>query len=537
MPTVPMLEPRQQTARALPDAQLQAPLSNDVQNAANAAGNAADVAGRIAYRQQVQRNADRVLQAETTLRRDYLAFEQEARQRTGQNAWGLTNDAAKWWRENSGKYLEGLENGEQRRAVQGTISDLQTRSIDSLGTHEANERRRSLDESGRASIVSSINLAASQHNDPAALQGAKRDITNRVQALSALNGWSPELKAANESQYLTDLHKQVLQSMVDTNPSGAQQYYAANKAEIAGTEHAQIEKALEIGGIRVRAQTAVDELMAMNLGRTATLAKAREKFAGAEEDEIIQRIGARFGEIDAVKAKAEKDTADAAWDVFARAGSVDAIPPSVMSRLDGRTLIALRSAERTQRTAESVKTDWNTYGELRDMARDNPKAFASLDLRKYRAEVSDQDLRTLYSLQNTAAKPDEAHEINTVARQLSTVHTQMGWGSKDKEKQGMFDSAALRELQTAQDQKGSALTAEERQKVIDRLLIEGEITRNWWPDKEVRLFEITDPSDAQRFEVSVPDADRHKIEAALNRRGIPVTDDAVRALYMQKNGL
>ncbi len=200
-------------------------------------GNAAFSIGRDI---EQRTDADSVMRAETEVKAQYLEWEAEAKQRTGQNAWGVAKEAGTWWDENGAKVASNLSNDRQKALLGQTVAQLKGQSIGTFSGFEAAQRRASVDASTQASIVGSINLAAANPQDAKALSAAKIDIVKRVGMLSKLNGWAPELSAVKEQEYLTNFHKQVIQGLVRDNPSAAQSYFDANKGEIEGSQHAEV---------------------------------------------------------------------------------------------------------------------------------------------------------------------------------------------------------------------------------------------------------------------------------------------------------
>jgi hypothetical protein len=206
---------------------------------------------------QERTDADLVMRAETELKNQYVTWESEAKQRRGQQAWGVAKDASKWFEDNAGKIGENLTNDRQRYLFGQTVQKLRTQSIGTFSDFEAGQRRESLDTSAQASIIGSTNIAAANPQNPEVIASAKADIIKRNQARAQLNGWSPEIAAAKEAEYVTNFHKQVIQGLVRDNPSAAEAYFQANKGEIEGSQQAEIGAfAAKATATRVGEQTA-----------------------------------------------------------------------------------------------------------------------------------------------------------------------------------------------------------------------------------------------------------------------------------------
>ena len=134
---------------------------------------------------------------------------------------------------------------------------------------------------------------------------------------------------------------------------------------------------------------------------------------------------------------------------------------------------------------------------------------------------------------------DEMKDVKTLDQQLSDMHDQLKWGSGDKDKKGLFDKVVGEAIFEETKIRGKKLDQKERQAVIDRMVLSGEVIRGKWylPDKNRKMFEIYGTEDVSTFAPEIPNAERAKIEAALKRANRPVTDDEVMRLFKRKNNL
>lgn len=500
MPKVPLYNEQQVDLRPLPNVRVDAPQS-DMPRVGAALLSAGNSVGNIAQREQERRNADRLFRTEAQLRDEYRQFETSLQDRRGQNAWGVTNDVDAWFNDHSKGYLDGLENDAQRRLLEPKLAELRLRSLESAARFEGQERRVSLEESAKASIESATNLAAASWNNADAVAGAKRDIVQRIGVQAGFNGWTPERRTAEEAQALTNLHMQVLQAMADKDPDAARAYFTANRNEIAGADRDTVEKVVDAGEIKVKSQRESDALVAKGLTESETLRLAREGHEGAMRDAIVERVKQRFTDATAAQQAEERKVADLAWDFFAR-GGVDAIPVAVLNQLDGRTLTAMR----TQQRQERIETNWETYYSLRR------NGLEGVDLRAYSSELAPPQLKELMDEQ-TKPSPN----VVTDESMLRVAYNQLGVTAvKDRGRlEGAFNAAK----RAAQETKGNTpLTDDEKQAVLDKLLIQGEVTGSG-------LFGMWD-SDRRRYEVAgTPDEAKFRADGAESNEVSIVTTD------------
>jgi hypothetical protein len=493
MPRVPTYGTPQVEARPLAGARQVAPDSVLPQVGA-ALQQAGGALGDVALRQQHQANLDSVLRAETGLKDAYLGFENSVRDRRGVNAWNATIDAEEWWRKNGDSFLGQLENDEQRTAFRSTVARLRDQSLTTISRHESGERNAAVEESTRSSIAGTIALAARNAADPAAVDTARGDVLRRVAALAMTNGWAPDRHELEAREHLTSLHKQVLENLVEINPEAAQQYYDAHTDEIDGAELDNVGKLVRLGGLRARAQVATDSIMAEDLTQPEALARVQATYEGEERDEIEQRVKVRYAEREAERQRRERRVADEAWGVFARSGSVASIPTAVLNEVDGRTLQSLKMAER-ERTGTRTQTNWDSYYALRQMAAEFPAEFAKLDLRQHFGELDEPEMRQLIDMQGKVRSPDGANDVATLSQQLADVHDML---EMDVETRGKFDSVATSAIQSETKLRGRALSYDERQKVIDQMLIQGRSRHGWFP-RQQRFYEVVGTPEEDEF--------------------------------------
>lgn len=536
MPTVPTYDSSQVSAGPDPQSYVQPGNAGEQWVQAGAAlQRAGSDMGDIALDQQHMANADAVLKTETAFKNDYLQYQQTLQNRKGQNAWGVTNDLNTWFDKAAPQYNDALQNDAQRRAFGATFQSIRTQGLETTGKFEADQRTASVNESGKASIQASINLAAADHNNAATIDGARSDITKRIQLLSVLNGWSPEIRDAQETEALTNLHKQVIGALVDENPDHARAYYEANKQEIAGADRDVIDKVIKTGTIRQVAQVATDKIIATGAGETDALAYARAHYTGQEQDEVVKRVTERYAEADAVRERDQKTAGDKAWNIYTKGGSLSAVPTTLLSSMDGKDRLALQKEDAARISGKLVDTDWTTYYGLRVLAAQDPTKFSSTDLRLYYDKLAPDQRKEFVDLQDQVKKGG-SNDVLSLEQQLAQTHEVLKWSNSDADKKGKFDSAVTRELATQQASVGRKLNFDERQKVIDRMAIQGSYKGGSWFSTD-RYSDVAGKEAASTFVPKVPDDEKAKIAAALQRRNLPVTDDAIMKLYKQKNGL
>jgi len=248
MPRVPTYDNPQVEARPLPGFRQEsvatpALLGGAFDSVAQASKGLSDVGtglAAVAYNMQERENADKVFQAETTLKAQYLDYEASVRDtKKGAFSKGVTVETKAWWDEVGKKHVEGLDNDVQRKMFAKRMSGLRLQSLHNVSQFEAQQTEISHDASWQANKVGSIDIAAAHANEEttAAQMGELRRL-NAYQG--ARKGWDAATLSAVNSEDITKLHQQVIQTLAKDNPAAAQSYFEAHKNEIRGSLRAEI---------------------------------------------------------------------------------------------------------------------------------------------------------------------------------------------------------------------------------------------------------------------------------------------------------
>ncbi len=329
------------------------------------------------------------------------------------------------------------------------------------------------------------------------------------------------LKATNA------IHGQAIQAAIDgQNYDNARDYLQRYGNEMTPETFRTATKALEIGSSDAKEQTIADKIWAESGGNiAAALQKARTTLSGKEEDQVVARLKVFDSEKTTIIARAQAEAKDKAWRVYTETGDVKKVPASILAGMDGADLASLQRTAKADLDAKlkgtEVKTDPNTYYQLTQEAMLNPdfKDPTKFDLRKYFDKLSPGDRNHFINLQRTIGTKNEAPEAVTTQQQIAATIKQLGLKN---ETAGVFTAEANKALFAAQTQKGGKLDQAERQRVIDGLVLQGEVlTGSWYrPDPNMYRFEARARGEEGKFKPEYTDAQRTKARDALVRNGV-----------------
>jgi hypothetical protein len=405
----------------------------------------------------------------------------------------------------------GLGNDAQKQTFLQQAGQMSMQFQGSITSHVAREYGEYQVSVQEGTIATARDQMALAWGDAGAVTQSSEAIKAAVAEQGRLRGLSAQQVEANMVAALSPGHSAVIASAVDAGKLDyARQYMEQVKGELTPQARLQVTKVLDAGDFETRTQNAADEIVSKYGANTAeALSEVRSKFSGKEEDAIVQRIKAIDSERVALRERAQKDAADKAWQFVAQGRTP---PPSLMSALDGRDAVAIR---KSLSDGPARKTDPNIYYALSLAAAGDP-SFKEEDLRRYVDKLTPGDFKHFVDLQAKSRKPGEAEQVATATQQMGALAQSLGM--KDEQK-GVFFMEANKALFAAQQEKGRALDQTERQKVLDGLVVKGEITNSWFNDS-ARRFEARAKGREQDFTPQFTDADRNKATAALQRQGI-----------------
>lgn len=442
--------------------------------------------------------------------------------------------------EKLGKSLDEIEgtlgNEAQKTAFRQQAGQLRAQFQGKVTAHMAKEfgdYQISVQDGTIATARDQMSLA---WGDAEAVDQSANAIKAAVAEKGRLLGWAGRQVEDAMRETLSPGHASVVASAVDAGKLDyAREYFKQVGAELTPRARREITKVLDAGDFEARTQDAADRLLAKHEGdAAAALAEVRATMSGKDEDATVQRIKAIDGERVQLRERAQKDASDQGWNFYARTGRLPA--PSIMAAMDGKDAVALRrtaQAEAEARAAKSeVKTDPSIYYALTLAAATDPK-FKQEDLRRYFDKLSPTDRKHFIDLQAKVNKPDESGDVSTLEQQKRQLVDSL---KLDKVQAGVFSMEADKALRAAQAAKGNKLTDIERQKVLDRLVLQGETPGSLWGSNTVRAYQAQ--AEGRAFTPTWSDDQKRKATAALQRQGIKQpTEQQVDATLRAINGI
>ena len=255
-------------------------------------------------------------------------------------------------------------------------------------------------------------------------------------------------------------------------------------------------------------------------------------------DDVRKRVKARHLEATAIqKAKenkyVEKEYDQLFRDPLAYQVPIEDVPADVQKDMQAYKDKAYKNA-----IGQDSDTNWALYYDLKS----NKDKLMALDgkLHTIKDQLNDAEFKELTKdqLAYKQGKKDETTTVLTTKQMIDKNLAAVGisptprkgrLGKKDAETVALFYKRFNSELISFENEYRRKATYDEKQKIIDRLLIQGEVKGGFFMDPDKRFFEVEEGDEF--FIDDIPQEEKAQIVEALKAKGLPVTQDAINALY------
>ncbi len=508
MPQVPVYGDRQvRTAPLQPVMQQTLDVSSGARALAQGLGQAAEVADRIDLR-DAQAKAST---AEATITSDWLKWDSANRNKyRGANADGYAPAAEAWWKsaaENAGKDLDPRA----KLLASQNLRAKQTAAMGNVLTFTGAEKERHADETYAADVNTTIQFGVTSGD----VASTARQIREKAAVLGARKGWTTEQVQAEAGKNLSAMHLAQITKLAEVNAAEAQKYYDENKAEVAFQNQARVEQVLKG---ELDNQFAKAEALRVS---ALPLEQQKAELIKITDPKRLEKTQIELNNLSAIDRRVREQTQDAARDqVYQRFEQNQPIPEALLSAMGGpeRSQFENLRLARSKREAkgESVKTNPVNLAKVYDMMRDDPEGFKKLRMVALSETFSTKDIDDIAKIQRDMNKPDGAKDVATTT-QVMALYT----GGYKPEKKAAFNSAFLDEVNSFEKEKGRSATYEEKRKIGERLIVDGEVLSGsvWKNDPNKQYFQAT-PEERKRFAPTITSGERKLVRDALMAEGV-----------------
>lgn len=532
MPQVPVYGDRPVRTEALRPVFQQTPdVSSGARALAQGLGQVAEAADRIDLRDAQAKASD----AEARITSDWLKWDAENRNKyRGANADGYAPAAEEWWK--SAAETAGTQLDPRAKALASrNLVAKQTQALGNVRTFTVAEKERHADETYSADVATTIQFGVTSGD----VASTAVQIREKAAVLGARKGWTTEQVQAEAGKNLSAMHLAQISKLAENNAEAAQAYYDANKAEVAFQNQARVEQVLK-GELdnQFATQTAAamaDKPLSEQLAEAAKIADPQRR------EKTLTQVRNNYALVKQAEQEQEARFSDQAWQLFSRGQK---IPESILSGMNGRERAQLQESQRTrsERLAAGtpVKTDMNTYIDVREKLARGEK----VDLRAYTEKIGKGEMEQLLDIQTSASKGGVKQDsMLTDEARINAAIVGLGIDKKKNPEAAVSLTNEIdRRVRSASAAKGGKdLTADEKQSIVDRVVLDKVYVDEWGTDPQKPLALVT-PEEMSKAYVrvngknvpvsSVPARDRRQIVQALQATGQQPTEQAIVEMYL-----
>lgn len=531
MPIVPTYEPRVRE-QALEGGFQRAPdVSNDLMRAGQGLANIGLAVGYAAERDAQAKAFD----TEAKITQEWMKWDAANRGKfRGANVDGYATAAEEWWKKAGETYGKDLD-PRARALASRSLTSKQAAAMGNVGTFVNTEKERHADESYAADVATTIQFGVTSGD----VTSTAQQIRDKAATLGARKGWTTEQVQAEQQKNLSAMHLAQITKLAEVNAEAAQAYYDANKAEVGFAQQARVEQVLK-GEADNQFATQTAAAMA-GKPLSEQLAEAAKITDPARREKTLTQVRNNYALTRQAEQEMENRAADQAWQLFSKGQK---IPEAVLSQMSGRERAQLQESQRVraERAAAGtpVKTDMLTYIDVREKLARGDK----VDLRAYTEKIGKAEMEQLLDIQG-ALRTGGVKQDSMLTDEARINAAIVGLGidkKKNPEVAVNLTNEIDRRVRAASAAKGGKdLTADEKQTIVDRVVMDKVYVDEWGTDPQKPLALVT-PEEMSKAYVrvngksvpvsSVPALDRRQIVKALQATGQQPTEQAIVEMYL-----
>ena len=463
----------------------------------------------------------------------------------GKDAFGVVDEYTTEFDKGANDIESELEN-EDQKALYRRMRGREKQELEGLLTkHTYQESQNYESETVKSTLATQQQDAVLNYTQPGKVQESIKMQQALIQSNGAKQGKPPELVDLEMKKAVSDTHTAIVNRMLANGQDmTAKQYYEGNKDQFDAKDITLVEKAVEEGSIRGESQRQSDQIVAKAQDMPTALANARAIEDPKLRDATTERIKDFYSSQKVAERNAVEDLHRKATDIIDKTGNVDHIPPAQWAQFSLSERASLKSYAKLRREGTEPATNWDDYYSLKTLASTGATKdqFLKINLMEYRPKMSDTEFKEMTSLQASLRKGDENADklLDGYRTDSMIVNDALAEAGIDPTpKPGTPSSLQVNtlrkqvddQIRLVQQQTGKKASNEEVQKIVDGLMVKGVTKKGWLFDTKKRAFEL---EPGERLEIQakeIPRGEKSKIQEALRRKNLPVTDQSVLELY------
>jgi hypothetical protein len=483
--------------------------------------------------------------------------------RTGRNAMGSEDYVTKTWDEAMNKALEEYDDSEVKDAISAKAARKRSalqgfalqHTVDETLKYEASTQKN------YKQLMKS--QASTSYANPAEMKLNMAKLVASIENHGNATGKSrAEIVAETEAE-VSNAHLMIgRQMVVDGQDELAEGFFNQSKKMMNTDDEAALKRLVEDSTILGFSQRKSAEYVAQGLDREASLEKARKISDPKKQEATVRKVNDRFdGMKRAKKESVENRHIEAGNFLYAEEtkGNLDAYVqqnPEAWAQFSVSEKKQLETIAKQLKAGFSIKTDPKVYYNLSQMASipktRNKFLQENLGAPKYIGKLSESDWQEMVKLQGRLRGGRDGDPkfkgIQSRNQIMTKVLKSSGFrpaskNADDQDKIAQFYSAMEERVLDEAQRQGRDLNNTEIEDIANKMMTEVVITKSWWPDKKVKLFEAQtlqpgEESGQFRFELDdvddIPPSSANRIANELRSQNRAATPDAILEQYQRE---
>ena len=552
MPTVPRIEPGQVREEITPRVQdttrpSSAAFGGGQQQVFQSAGRLAQASGELFDRTRTRIVDAQVKEGDARFGELQTLVEQQVGQMKLKNAADSVTFADDEFQKGVEGILKDIDDDAVKARLQGAAELRKSKLRERAIKHTFSEAEKYEDQTQSAFVNNARNEAIQNYREPGAIQESLIMQLNSIESYAQNKGWSAEQTKEAMTTAQSKTHLGILQRMVNAGDDQlASDYISKVKKSLAADDLVTAEKLVDSGNLRGESQRRADDIFGKNSeSQTLALEEARSIDDPKLRDETVRRVKQRFSDKKKAKDQDNESLHQRAANTIDGGGGVDAIPREDWERFSASQKTALINYANKRSEGIEPETDWVKYYDLKTKASvpATRGEFLKTNLMELRPKMADREFKEMVKLQADLRSGKKSKELDGFrsdnqivndAMRAAGFNTNPSPGSDEAKSLSQLRARVDEEIRQRQERTGKKATNEDIQSVVDTMLVEVVTDPGLFFDTRKRVFEL-DPEETGQIEIDdVPRNDRNKIEQALKKNGVPVTEDAILNLYRQR---
>lgn len=457
--------------------------------------------------------------------------------------------AQKDFNETRKKYLNALGNDRQRELFTASFDSQMNGALDRAYALQETSRVQYEKITRDAQNQSAVENAVAARTDPKEILNSELTIIANTRAENA--GLPKDVVNASVAMAKNNLHTSVVNALVQEDPVMAQKYLEQYKDKFNPTSYEALKTDTDQKAFDWTVRTTADKLISTGMNEQQIEAAVAEVKDPKKADALRARIKDGLELRNVARDIAQKETIYSEWNNVMKGG------PVPYGRISGSEVKAMETYKKAEFAGFAPESDRGILMQLGRLSDQQLKEVDEVTMAGYGKSLNRDDFNVIFNRyrelrrgSQVGIEPEKLTQIRTdsamVGDALKAVGIDPGKSTKFRKLKQAEENAAdqlivndlsrsfEREINDAQLAKGRKLYPEEKQQILDGLMIKGKV-RKGLSNRDTYVFQADEADiNEKNFSIKeIPAGIQEQMNEAFKLRGIAPTPDNIKNYYLQ----